>query len=70
MRDVGVGVQEIRIRTDRAYRILYVAKSEEAVYVLHAFEKRTSKTSKGDLELGRRRYRDLIYRRQVFHGQT
>ncbi len=49
---VGKGVEEIRIRTDEAYRVFYVARFEEAVYVLHAFKKTTQKTSKQDIEIG------------------
>ena len=58
---VGPGVQEIRVRDESgAYRVLYVAKFEEAVYVLHAFEKRSQKTARADLELGKSRYADLL----------
>ena len=42
MSDVGAGVREIRIRTGVVHRVLYVAKFEEAVYVLHSFQKKTS----------------------------
>jgi phage-related protein len=52
---VGVGVLEIRIHTRTEHRIVYLAKFEEAVYVLHAFEKRSRKTSKVDLALARDR---------------
>jgi phage-related protein len=41
MSTVGKGVQEIRIRTEDAYRIFYVARFEEAIYVLHAFHSRS-----------------------------
>jgi phage-related protein len=44
MASVGQGVREIRIQTELAYRVFYLATFEEAVYVLHAFEKRTRKT--------------------------
>ena len=44
MPSVGGGVQEIRIHSDNEYRIIYLAKLAEAVYVLHAFEKKTRKT--------------------------
>jgi phage-related protein len=54
---VGPGVCEIRIQTEGAFRVFYVAKFEEAVYVLHAFQKKTKKTAKRDLEIGRERYR-------------
>ena len=58
---VGPGVQEIRVRDESgAYQVLYVAKFEEAVYVLHAFKKRSQKTARADLELGKRRHADLL----------
>ncbi len=55
MSSVGRGVHEIRIRGGRDYRVFYVAVFEEAVYVLHAFEKRTQKTRAADIELGQKR---------------
>ena len=58
---VGAGVQEIRIRDESgAYRVFYVAKFEEAVYVLHVFEKRSQKTARPDLDLGKSRYAELL----------
>jgi phage-related protein len=54
---VGAGVKEIRIRVEKAYRVLYVAKFSEAIYMLHAFEKKTLKTRKADLDLASTRYR-------------
>ena len=45
MSSVGTGVQEIRIRTGREHRVFYIAKFEEGIYVLHAFEKKTRKTA-------------------------
>jgi phage-related protein len=63
MRTVGPGVREIRIRTELAHRVFYVATFEEAVYVLHGFEKRTRKTAAHDLQLARDRYRALIKKR-------
>ena len=58
---VGSGVREIRVRDESgAYRVFYVAKFEEAVYVLHVFEKRSQKTARADLELGQTRYADLL----------
>lgn len=63
METVGAGVREIRIRVDKAYRVLYVAKFSEAIYVLHAFEKKTPKTSKSDIELASNRYRQLVNER-------
>lgn len=61
---VGAGVKEIRIRTQDAYRVFYVAKFGEAVYVLHAFQKKTQKTSKIDIEIGQRRYQQMLQYRK------
>ena len=57
MKDVGKGAYEIRVRLDGAWRVIYVAKFADAVYVLHAFEKKTQKTNQSDLELAKRRYK-------------
>ena len=58
---VGRGVREIRIRDAAgAFRVLYVAKFDDAVYVLHCFQKKTQKTNKADLNLAAQRYRDLL----------
>lgn len=60
MTSVGAGVVELRIHTGKEFRVLYAARFEEAVYVLHAFEKRTRQTRQIDLALARKRLRDLI----------
>ena len=61
MPSIGSGVQEIRIRDAAgAFRVIYVAKFADAVYVLHCFQKKTQKTSKTDLDLAESRYRDLV----------
>ena len=65
MSSVGAGVEEIRVRTGREHRIFYVAKFEEAVYVLHAFEKKTRKTPKPELNLARSRLQELVRTRRV-----
>lgn len=65
MRSIGPGVREIRIHTGVEHRVLYVARFEGAVYVLHAFEKRSTKTAKHDLDLAGHRYRELIRQRQL-----
>ena len=58
MPDVGAGTREIRIRTsDGAFRVFYVVESATDVYVLHAFQKKTQKTSPRDIEKGRTRYK-------------
>ncbi len=56
---VGPGVREIRIHARGERRVIYVASFKEAVYVLHCFEKKSSKTRREDLELARERYRWL-----------
>ena len=64
MTAVGRCVKEIRIRDEAgAFRVLYVAKFADAVYVLHCFQKKTEKTSKADLELAAKRYRELLKER-------
>jgi phage-related protein len=63
MTTVGSGVMEIRVHTRLEHRIFYVAKFEEAVYVLHAFEKRTRQTPHSEIVLAQRRLADLIRRR-------
>jgi phage-related protein len=63
MENVGAGVKEIRIRVESSYRVLYVAKFIEAVYVLHAFAKKTPKTSKKDIDLSIARYKALTKER-------
>lgn len=58
MQSVGSGAYEIRVRDSMgAFRAVYVAKFANAVYVLHAFQKKTRTTSKADLELARQRYK-------------
>lgn len=65
---VGVGVNEIRVRDESgSYRVLYVAKFEEAVYVLHVFEKRSHKTPKDAIQLAKGRYADLLKWRKEQH---
>jgi phage-related protein len=57
LKDVGKGAYEIRVHLNGAWRVTYVAKFANAIYVLHAFEKKTQKTSQNDLELAKRRYK-------------
>lgn len=65
MPSIGVGVREIRIRAENAYRVIYVAKFPEAVYVLHAFVKKAQKTSRQDIETAGNRYRELVAARRT-----
>ena len=59
IRTVGPGVQEIRIHVLGEWRVIYVAQRSDAVYVLHAFQKKSRKTSRQDIELARQRYRQI-----------
>lgn len=59
MASVGKGAYEIRVHLDGAWRTIYVAKFKEAVYVLHVFQKKTQQTSKADIELAAKRYKQI-----------
>ena len=59
MPQVGQGAMEIRIHVLGEWRVVYVAKFADAVYVLHAFQKKTQKTRQEDIELARKRYRAI-----------
>ncbi|QKP93441.1 type II toxin-antitoxin system RelE/ParE family toxin [Escherichia coli] len=58
-------MREIRTRdADGIYRVMYIAKFEEAVYVLHCFQKKTQTTSQSDIDLDKRRYKELVQERK------
>ena len=60
MATIGASVEEIRIRdVSGAYRVIYLARRAEAIYVLHVFKKKTQQTSLHDLQLARRRLREI-----------
>lgn len=59
MQSIGAGVREIRIHVLGEWRVVYVAKFAEAVYVLHAFQKKSRTTSKNDIELARKRLKEI-----------
>ncbi|MEQ6886674.1 type II toxin-antitoxin system RelE/ParE family toxin [Salicola sp. Rm-C-2C1-2] len=61
MKSIGAGVEEIRIKeSGNAYRVVYIARFEDAVHVLHAFQKKSQKTSKRDLEVATQRFKQLM----------
>ena len=61
MSSVGQGVREIRIRDIAGvFRVHYIVKFADAVYVLHCFQKKTEKISRADVDLAEKRYRDLL----------
>jgi phage-related protein len=58
MPSIGPGAAEIRIQDAAgAFRVIYVAKFDDAVYVLHAFQKKTQQTAQADIDLARQRYK-------------
>jgi phage-related protein len=58
---IGKGVEEIRVSdSSGAYRVIYLARRAEAVYVRHAFQKKTQATSRKDLEIAKGRFRQLL----------
>ena len=58
---IGAGVAEIRVKKPSgAFRVIYVARFEYVIYVLHAFQKKTRKTAMLDVRLAKRRYRDVV----------
>ncbi len=66
MSSIGPGAVEIRIKDATGiYRVIYVARFEEAVYVLHAFQKKSRKTRKADIDLAKARYRMMIEQRKL-----
>jgi phage-related protein len=56
---VGPGVVELRVDVEGAFRVLYLARFPEAVYVIHAFEKKARRTRQADIQVARKRLRDL-----------
>ncbi|OGQ96696.1 MAG: hypothetical protein A2521_07520 [Deltaproteobacteria bacterium RIFOXYD12_FULL_57_12] len=60
MPSIGKGVEEIRVRDDSGtFRVIYTARLANAVYVLHAFQKKTQATAKRDIELAKKRFIEL-----------
>lgn len=57
MPTVGAGAYEVRIKVGTQWRVIYVANRGDAVYVLHAFQKTTQKTTLHDVELAAKRYK-------------
>ncbi len=61
MRSVGKGVEEIRVWDDTGtWRVIYTARLADAVFVLHAFQKKTQSTSRRDIDIARERYSQLM----------
>jgi phage-related protein len=61
MPTVGKGAEEIRVWDEAGtYRVIYIARFEDAVYVLHAFQKKSRATSKHEVDLAKARFAELI----------
>ena len=61
MSSIGAGVNEIRVRDEvGTFRVIYIAKLEQAIYVLHCFQKKARKTARQDFELATARYKALV----------
>jgi phage-related protein len=65
MRSIGPGVNELRVHASGAFRVIYVAKFAEAAYVLHAFQKKSRRTARLDIELARSRFNSLMNERRA-----
>jgi phage-related protein len=64
MPEIGAGAFEIRIHKPDEYRVVYVAKFSEAIYVLHSFNKKSKKTLHRDIEKARKEYAKMIKERK------
>lgn len=65
MKTIGAGVREIRIREEAgAFRVVYLARLADAVFILHCFQKKTEQTSARDIDLARKRFKELMEQRR------
>ncbi|MFQ5597650.1 MAG: type II toxin-antitoxin system RelE/ParE family toxin [Nitrospiria bacterium] len=62
MPSIGKGVKEVRIKEQGEYRVIYIAKFKETIYILHAFQKKTQKTRIQDIETAKRALKDVYER--------
>ena len=63
MKSVGTGVSEIRVRdVSGAFRVIYIARLADAIFVLHCFKKKSQRTPATDIEIARKRYHQLVWR--------
>ncbi len=61
MTTIGTGVKEIRVRDSAGiFRTVYLATRPEAVYVLHCFQKKMQQTARRDIELARKRLKEVL----------
>lgn len=58
---IGKGVEEIRVWDDTGtFRVIYTARLADAIYVLHAFQKKTQATSQRGIDTAKARFAELI----------
>ncbi len=69
VKTVGTGVIEIRIHEDGEFRVILVAKFKEAIYVLHAFKKKSQKIPKKEIELSKTRYEQVLKERKRYEHE-
>ena len=61
IKTIGTGVQEIRLQDEAGvFRVIYIAKLKDAIYVLHCFQKKTQRTAANDIALASKRYNELM----------
>lgn len=61
MKNIGKGVEEIRIKdTSGIYRIFYFTRLQDVILIFHAFKKKTQKTPKKEIDLGRKRLKEML----------
>jgi phage-related protein len=64
MSTIGQGVREIRIKQEGQFRVIYIAKFEDTIYVLHAFQKKTQQTRQHDINVAKQALKDILARQQ------
>ena len=65
MPSVGSGVYELRVKdADGAYRAFYYLKHENAILVVHCFQKKTQQTPLREIQKGIKNLKELLYERQ------
>ena len=59
MSSIGAGVKELRIHCENEYRVIYLAQNSDGIYILHAFVKKSQKTSQKDIDLAKKRFKEI-----------
>ncbi|OGT54174.1 MAG: hypothetical protein A3F17_06160 [Gammaproteobacteria bacterium RIFCSPHIGHO2_12_FULL_41_15] len=64
MASIGRGVKELRIHCENEYRVIYLAQYCDGIYILHAFVKKSHKTSQRDIDLAKKRFKEILSRHE------